>query len=259
MDADTSDVGRKRPRITANSATIESLDQLNVLTDNFVSFVDQFFRQKSDRADSNGSKGSKRNNHVLNETEAATSIQKLKKGDPTQITNRRPLTITHTAYKIFTAVSDRATEWSFKNGRLSWEQKGFLPYEECYEHNFVLHEAIHLTKSRRRNPVVPWLDLANAFPPVLQGTIRHALNVLGMPAETGDLILNMLSGYSISVKTKQGCTDNLAMDVGVKQGCPLSPIAFNLIFELVIRGLKKLKVGFPCLKSSYGRSPRVRG
>ena len=77
VDSDTSDVGRERARITADSAEIETLDQLNVCTDNFVSFVHKFFGRESERADNNKRKDGKRNNRVLNETEAATRIQKL--------------------------------------------------------------------------------------------------------------------------------------------------------------------------------------
>lgn len=37
---------------------------------------------------------------------------------------------------------DRLTAWARREKVLSWEQKGFLPFEGCSEHNFVLQDVL---------------------------------------------------------------------------------------------------------------------
>ena len=46
------------------------------------------------------------------------------------------------------------------------------------------------------------------------------------------------TGATTKVRTDAGLTDTILIHTGVKQGCPLSPILFNLALELVLRKIK---------------------
>ncbi|CAG4931226.1 unnamed protein product [Parnassius apollo] len=134
-----------------------------------------------------------------------------------------------TCPKLFAAiVADRVKTWAVANRRYSTSQKGFLPYEGCYEHNFVLQETIQQAVRDKGEVVVAWLDLA----------IHRALEHDGMPVKVRKLIDSLYKNTITKVRTSEGFTDPIKLQSGVKQGCPLSPHIFNLTLEVVIRAME---------------------
>ena len=74
----------------------------------------------------------------------------------------------NTTAKLHSALmADRITAWAAANGRLSVYQKGFLHFEGCYEHNYVLQKALTEAATDRKELEVVRLDLTNAFPSYL--------------------------------------------------------------------------------------------
>ena len=73
------------------------------------------------------------------------------------------------------------------------------------------------------------------------------LRDIGVPPDLVTLILNTYTGATSVIRTPQGDTPAIPLCAGVKQGCPLSPILFNLSIELILRMVKakafKLKSG----------------
>ena len=53
------------------------------------------------------------------------------------------------------------------------------------------------------------------------------------------MITNSYSGATTQVRTPTGLTAHIPVLSGVKQGCPLSPIIFNLTIDLIIRAIKQ--------------------
>ncbi|CAG4931222.1 unnamed protein product [Parnassius apollo] len=148
-----------------------------------------------------------------------------KKGPESDISNWRPIAMGDTCPKLFAAiVADRVKTWAIANRRYSTSQKGFLPYEGCYEHNFVLQETIQQARRDKGEVVVAWLDLA----------IHRALEHHGMPVKVRKLINSLYKNTITKVRTSEGFTDPIKLQSGVKQGCPLSPHIFNLTLEVVI-------------------------
>lgn len=56
-----------------------------------------------------------------------------------------------------------------------------------------------------------------------------------MPAAMIRIIEDLYAGCTTTVRASEGETDPIPMVAGVKQGCPLSPIIFNLAIEPIIR------------------------
>lgn len=175
----------------------------------------------------------------------STTILLYKKGDRGCLSNWRPIAMGDTTARLFAAlVADRLTAWARLNNRLSASQKGFLPTEGCVEHNFVLQEVLTDAKKKGKEVVVAWLDLANAFGSVPHAAIHDALRRHQVPPRILSLIKNMYAGVATRVRTTDGLTEPIPIHSGVRQGCPLSPIIFNLTFEAVIRPLCGLDVGY---------------
>ncbi|XP_048514042.1 uncharacterized protein LOC125501691 [Athalia rosae] len=168
-----------------------------------------------------------------------------KKGDRDDLSNWRPLALGDTTPKLFAAVlADRLLKWTIRNKRLSTAQKGFLPCEGCFEHNFVLQEVLNDARRRGRQVVVAWLDLTNAFGSVPHASIHRALEEAGLPLAIRNIVESMYDGCSTRVRTADGLTDPIIMNAGVKQGCPMSPVVFNLAEEPVLRAAASSDAGY---------------
>ena len=174
----------------------------------------------------------------------STTILIYKKGDASNISNWRPISLGDTVPKLFAAIlADRVRDWAVTNGRLSPSQKDFLEYEGCYEHNFVLQEALCRAKCGKMELVAAWLDLANAFTSVPHSSITRALEGHRLPPKALNTIASLYRGMQTRYRMAEGLTDSVPIDSGVRQGCPLSPIVFNLILEVVLRMIQRTGEG----------------
>ena len=116
-------------------------------------------------------------------------------------------------------------------------QKCFTSHEGCLEHNFLLQTALEDSRRRGSELCIAWLDLANAFGSVPHSHIFGTLELLGMPASLLDVVGDLYSGCVTQAMTTVGLTDDIPILSGVKQGCPLSPVIFDLAMEPIVRAL----------------------
>ncbi|WP_306768591.1 reverse transcriptase domain-containing protein, partial [Enterobacter cloacae complex sp. 4DZ3-17B2] len=86
--------------------------------------------------------------------------------------------------------------------------------------------------------------MTNAFGSVPHAAIAEALRQHGVPGRTRNIILASGQGATTRVRTAQGETGPIRISSGVRQGCPLSPIVFNLTLEPVLRSLATLGSGY---------------
>ncbi len=136
-------------------------------------------------------------------------------------------------------IAKRLTSWAIDNDLVSKEQKSARPSEGCYEHTFLLQSIIADTRRSHKNVFVAWLDLRNAFGSIPHSAITTTLTHIGVPLPLIEMITNSYSGATTQIRTPTGLTADIPVLSGVKQGCPLSPIIFNLTIDLIIRAIKQ--------------------
>lgn len=172
---------------------------------------------------------------------SSTTVLLFKSGDRNNLKNWRPLALGNTIAKLYAAIiADRIQAWATVGKRISPEQKGFLQYEGCLEHNFLLQTAIDDARRSNKEVCIAWLDLENAFGSVPHSHIMNILAILGLPEELLKVITDLYDGATTQAKTTNGLTEPISITSGVKQGCPLSPIVFNLAIEPLIRSIRAL-------------------
>ena len=120
-------------------------------------------------------------------------------------------------------------------------QKGFLSgVAGCLEHSFTLFEALREAKEEQRQIVVAWIDLANAYGSVRHNLIQFALNWYHVPIVIQEVIFNYYNKLMATVQTKEWSTGFFLFDIGLFQGCVLSTILFDCIFQLLLDMLEPL-------------------
>jgi hypothetical protein len=161
-----------------------------------------------------------------------------KKGDESDLRNWRPINLQNTIYKIYAAIlAKRLGGNVMKTKRISPTQKGFVPINGCHEHGFVQTAVLNQTKRKRRKLYQVWYDLENAFGSVDHSLLLETLKAFNLPMPFIEVVQDIYCNSWIEVKTNEGFSPAIANNRGVKQGCPLSPLLFNLFVEPLLRRL----------------------
>ena len=171
----------------------------------------------------------------------ATTILTHKKescGDPA---NFRPITLESVSLKILTSlIRNKMFSFLSENKYVEHEvQKGFTPKVlGTSKHTSQMSYLINHPRIKQQSLVIILLDLKNAFGEVHHSLITEILNYHHMPEEIQKLISSFYTGFHTSVITKSFATPFILVGRGVLRGDPLSPLAFNLVFNTFIRYIK---------------------
>ena len=160
------------------------------------------------------------------------------KGDASDVSNFRPIALMSCIYKLFMSIiANRLVTFSVNNNLLSDVQKSARPSEGCYEHTYILQSLVLDAKRHSKDLYLSWLDLKNAFGSISHDVIQITLKHLGVPDGIVELVNNVYTNATTVVTTPSGTTPPIPLLAGVKQGCPLSPILFNLCVEIILRSI----------------------
>ena len=127
-----------------------------------------------------------------------------------------------------------------------------MPGEGCSEHSFLLRSLMEDARRNHKSLYSIWFDLKNAF-----GSIPHDLLWFSMrvPGEIIDVVRDIYQGSSFRVLSgDNNMTDSIPQARGVKQGCPLSPLIFNIAIEGLLRGI----MSCPAEGYSFGKGFEVK-
>ena len=184
-------------------------------------------------------------NQVPSTWKTSVTVLLPKKGDPREITNWRPITLSNTMGKVYSSVlAARMEGWAMSTGRLTLSQKGFLAYEGCAEHSFLLQSLIQDARRARKGFSVAFLDFTNAFGSVPHSSLWDSLSWLGLAPSSIDCLRRLYQGCTTQIRAQTGLTVPIPIQSGVKQGDPISPILFNLAVEPLIRAIRELNLGY---------------
>jgi hypothetical protein len=116
------------------------------------------------------------------------------------------------------------------------QQKGFIKKTNgCSEHGIVLNELFHDAYRNHKGLVVTAIDFTNAFGSVPHELIYSTMRQRGFPEWTQKVVQNMYEGSSSFIDLRGDRTESISVNKGVKQGCPLSPLLFNLCLEPLLQ------------------------
>ena len=130
-----------------------------------------------------------------------------------------------------------------QNVKLDERQKGFVPVDGCFQNVKILQEVIKQQRKRRREYNLVFIDLAKAFDTVSHLSIEKGLRRKGIPEQVRSTVLEMYRHATTEVTVGGRTTRKIQINAGVTQGCPLSPLLFNLILDELLEKLKRTEIG----------------
>jgi len=175
-----------------------------------------------------------------------------KKGDPTLVSNYRPISSMNTDCKMYTnLINNRLAPWAMS--KLHDDQKGFVPGRLMSDHTRLATEVAHLSDSTGTDGLIVGLDQAKAYDRVDQAWLLSVLLAMGIPQPLIGAIRDMLPACRSRIRVNSGLSAPFFLKRGVRQGDPLSCLLFNFSIEplamrlrAIIRGVSVL--GLPPAK-----------
>ena len=169
------------------------------------------------------------------EWNSASIVSIPKKGDLSDCNNYRGISLINVGLKILSKiVTNRISEYALSHGFIRPEQFGFRNKEECISLYISIREICQRRKIRGQFTYLAFLDLKKAYDSVPIYNILTKLYNIGIR----DKCLQFLKNLYLTSKARashNGClSSEFPINRGVRQGCPLSPILFNIFINDVL-------------------------
>ena len=180
-----------------------------------------------------------------------TSELKLiyKKGDMNEPRNWRPIAIANSIYRIFSCTIAKIIMKLNNHYQIfSEEQKGFIENRDgCFQNAIAIQELLADAQRHNKQLLVTTLDFRNAFGSVPHDLIKTVLKQKGFPDSFINIIMNCYQDGTTRITTPNGISSHINIKIGTKQGCPMSPLLFNLCLEPLINFIKNYykELGYP--------------
>ncbi|XP_077292468.1 uncharacterized protein LOC143915631 [Arctopsyche grandis] len=116
---------------------------------------------------------------------------------------------------------------------ISDSQFGFRGGLGTREALFCMNVLLQKCRDFKKRIYVCFIDFEKAFDRVEHDKLIHALNQTGIDAKDIALLKNLYWNQSAVVKVEDLETEKVGISRGVRQGCVLSPMLFNLYSEMV--------------------------
>jgi hypothetical protein len=76
-----------------------------------------------------------------------------------------------------------------------------------------------------------FVDFKKAFDTVPREKLWHRIEELGVPMHLRAAVHRLYEEVKVKIRTSTGIFESFRSDIGVKQGCPLSPTLFGLYID----------------------------
>ena len=159
-----------------------------------------------------------------------------KKKDKTECGNYRGISlVAHAGKVLLKLVATRLGDYCEREGILPEEQSGFRPNRSTVDMMFVVRRLHELARKKSTPLYACFIDLTKAYDSVDRELLWSVLKQLGVPPKMLAVIRQFHDGMRARVRMDDGtCSDWFDVGQGLRQGCNLAPLLFNLFFAAML-------------------------
>ena len=150
--------------------------------------------------------------------------------------NTRPLSIVDMDNRII-ALAFRHRWQRRINAWVSKDQRGFLPKRSMLA-NIIQMEALALsTAAKYKEGAAILVDFKAAFPSISHDYLHTCLRAVGFPHTALQVVKHLYQDGHCELALGGGTWPGFSMESGIRQGCPLSPMLFAVVMDVLLRAL----------------------
>ena len=151
-----------------------------------------------------------------------------KKGAYLDPNNYRMLAVSGTMYRVYTNVLRAlVTDWCMRAGKIPDTQFGFCPGRSTMQPCFILRHLQHAAGLKHAHLHAAFIDFKQAYDTIPRQALWQHLQSIRMPTPFLAAIQDMYKDDEYVLMDGDKIA-RVKPTVGVKQGCPLSPLLFSL-------------------------------
>ncbi|CAG2199715.1 unnamed protein product [Mytilus edulis] len=171
-------------------------------------------------------------------------IPKCSTSDPRDPLSYRGITLAPCAYKLYCSVlNNRLTEWLDEREVINDEQNGFIKGRSTIDHVSTLTSIIETRKKCKLSTFVSFVDFKKAYDTIDRSLLFNKLTDLGISTKFMCALQAIYSNIECCVRVNGNTTDWFSVNTGLKQGCVLSTVMFNIFINNLIDDIKALNIG----------------
>lgn len=156
----------------------------------------------------------------------------------------RGIAITPVVYKVYCSLlNKRITAWTDTHNIIFEGQNGFRKGRSTVDHLHTLTSIIETRKKSKLSTYCAFIDFKKAFDTIDRKLLYKKLEKLGFHSKLVKAVKSLYINVMCSVKLNAFNTDWFTVNTGLKQGCSLSPVLFNLYINDLALKLNVLNKG----------------
>ena len=173
-------------------------------------------------------------------------IPKNSAADKRDPSSYRGITLASAVYKLYVGIlNKRLSRHAESEGWVSDVQNGFRQSRGCVDHLNTLSQIIDTRKKRNLSTFVSFIDFSKAYDRISRPLLWYKLQQHGVSQKFMGALKSIYSDVKCCVKINGHNTDWFDVSVGLKQGCLISPLLFNLYIDDLTTTIGALGCGVP--------------
>lgn len=161
--------------------------------------------------------------------------------DPLQY---RGISLAPVTYKMYCNIlNSRLTNWEEENNILHDAQNGFRKARSTVDHLSTLTSIIETRKLNRKPTFAAFIDFRKAYDAIDRTMLFSKLCDLGISGKMFQALKSIYKEVKCCVRLNNMQTDWFSVKCGLKQGCCLSPLLFNLFINDLITTISNFGIG----------------